>query len=218
MLYAKEKGEEQLLQAAQNGMGGAERAASEESTGDQLLRKTEEWGRAVAVGSGNMLRQSAHKLKVGRAHRLGEQQEHAFSGQGGPPARQLKEKSPGRPRTQQGAAHGPRVGKPTVKAERQPVKTPREIHTAIQQTAHTAKQAAQRGPSRLQELRRKTRTAGWALVNTAKACIAAVKSHVATLAAGVGFASRIVLLICLIALVAARRSAFSFRPSRPEKG
>ena len=40
------------------------------------------------------------------------------------------------------------------------------------------------------------------LVNTAKACIAAVKSLVAALAAGGGFVLFIVLLICLIALVA----------------
>ena len=92
-MYAKEKGEEQLVQAAQNGMDDAEQAAPEESAGDQLLRKTEEWGRAVAVGSGNMLRQSAHKLKVGRAHRLEKQREHAASSQGSLPARQFKEKS-----------------------------------------------------------------------------------------------------------------------------
>lgn len=36
-------------------MGGADQAASEESTGDQLLRKTGEKGREVASSGGNML-------------------------------------------------------------------------------------------------------------------------------------------------------------------
>ena len=55
---AKEKEKEQLLQAAQNGMGGADQAASEESAGAQLLRKTGERGREVASSGGNMLTSS----------------------------------------------------------------------------------------------------------------------------------------------------------------
>ena len=80
LLAAKEKEKEQLLQAAQNGMGGADQAASEESTGDQLLRKTGERGREVASSGGNMLcRAPGRKAAARRAHRLGDQQEHAFS-------------------------------------------------------------------------------------------------------------------------------------------
>lgn len=112
LLAAKEKGKEHLLQAAQNGMGGADQAASEESAGAQLLRKTGERGREVASSGGNMLcRAPGRKAAARRAHRLGDQQEHAFSGHGGLPTRRFKEKSPGRPRTQQGTAHDPRAGK-----------------------------------------------------------------------------------------------------------
>ena len=114
LLAAKEKEKEQLLQAAQNGMGGADQAASEESAEAQLLRKTGERGRKVASSGGYMLcRAPGRKAATRRAHRLGDQRGHTASGHGGPPARQLKEKSPDRPRTQQGAAHGPRAGKPT---------------------------------------------------------------------------------------------------------
>ena len=136
-MAAKEKGKEQLLHAAQNGMGGADQAASEESAG--LFEKTGDRGREVVSSGGNMLcRALGRKAADRRAHRLEKQREHTASGHGGPSARQLKEKSPGTPRTQQGAAHGPRAGKPAVKAERQPVKTPREIHTATRQTARAA--------------------------------------------------------------------------------
>lgn len=219
LLAAKEKGKEQLLQAAQNGMGGADQAASEESAGAQLLRKTGERGREVASSGGNMLcRAPGRKAAARRAHRLGDQQEHAFSGHGGPPARQLKEKSPGRPRTQQGAAHGPRAGKPAVKAERQPVKTPREIHTAIQQTARAAKQAAQRAKQAAKVAQKTARTAGRALANTAKACIAAAKSLAVALAAGGGVSLCIVLLICLIALVAGSAFGIFFSAEPTGKG
>lgn len=219
LLAAKEKGKEQLLQAAQNGMGGADQAASEESAGAQLLRKTGERGREVASSGGNMLcRAPGRKAAARRAHRLGDQQEHAFSGHGGPPARQLKEKSPGRPHTQQGAAHGPRAGKPAVKAERQPVKTPREIHTAIQQTARAAKQAAQRAKQAARVAQKTARTAGRALANTAKACSAAAKNIVAALAAGGGIALCIVLLICLIALVAGSAFGIFFSAEPTGKG
>ena len=200
-------------------MGGADQAASEESAGAQLLRKTGERGREVASSGGNMLcRAPGRKAAARRAHRLGGQQEHAFSGHGGPPARQLKEKSPGRPRTQQGAAHGPRAGKPTVKAERQPIKTPRAIHAATRQTACAVKQAARRAKQAARVAQKTARVAERALANTAKACIAAAKSLVAALAAGSGFALCIVLLICLIALVAGSAFGIFFRPNRPEKG
>ena len=219
LLAAKEKEKEQLLQAAQNGMGGADRAASEESTGDQLLRKTGERGREVASSGGNMLcRAPGRKAAARRAHRLGDQQEHAFSGHGGPPARQLKEKSPGRPRTQQGAAHGPRVGKPTVKAERQPVKTPRAIHTATRQTARAAKQAARRAKQAARVAQKTARVAELVLANTAKACSAAAKNIVAALAAGGGIALCIVLLICLIALVAGSAFGIFFSAEPTGKG
>ena len=219
LLAAKEKEKEQLLQAAQNGMGGADRAASEESTGDQLLRKTGERGREVASSGGNMLcRAPGRKAAARRAHRLGDQQEYAASGHGGPPTRRFKEKSPGRPRTQQGAAHGPRVGKPTVKAERQPVKTPRAIHTATRQTARAAKQAARRAKQAARVAQKTARTAGRALANTAKACSAAAKNIVAALAAGSGFALCIVLLICLIALVAGSAFGIFFSAEPTGKG
>lgn len=216
---AKEKEKEQLLQAAQNGMGGADQAASEESAGAQLLRKTGERGREVASSGGNMLcRAPGRKAAARRAHRLGGQQEHAFSGHGGPPARQLKEKSPGRPRTQQGAAHGPRAGKPTVKAERQPVKTPRAIHAATRQTACAAKQAARRAKQAARVAQKTARAAGRALANTAKACIAAAKSLAAALAAGGGVSLCIVLLICLIALVAGSAFGIFFSAEPTGKG
>jgi len=203
LLAAKEKEKEQLLQAAQNGMGGADQAASEESAEAQLLRKTGERGRKVASSGGYMLcRAPGRKAATRRAHRLGDQRGHTASGHGGPPARQLKEKSPDRPRTQQGAAHGPRAGKPTVKVERQPVKTPRVIHAATRQTARAAKQAAQRAKQAARVAQKTARAAGRALANTAKACIAAAKSLAAALAAGGGVSLCIVLLICLIALVA----------------
>ena len=216
LLAAKEKEKEQLLQAAQNGMGGADQAASEENAGAQLFRKTGEWGRKVASSGGNMLcRAPGRKAAARRAHRLGDQQEHTAGGHGGPPARQLKEKSPGRPRTQQGAAHGSKAG---IKAERQPVKTPREIHTATRQTARAAKQAAQRAKQAARVAQKTARAAGRALANTAKACIAAVKSLAAALAAGSGFALCIVLLICLIALVAGSAFGIFFSTEPTGKG
>ena len=212
---AKEKGKEQLLQAAQNGMGGADQAASEESTGDQLLRKTGERGREVASSGGNMLcRAPGRKAATRRAHRLGDQ-EHAFSSHGGPLACQLKEKSPGRPRTQQGAAHGSKAG---IKAERQPVKTPRAIHTATRQTARAAKQAAQRAKQAARAAQKTARAAERALANTAKACIAAAKSLAAVLAAGGGVSLCIVLLICLIALVAGSAFGIFFSAEPTGKG
>ena len=219
LLAAKEKGKEHLLQAAQNGMGGADQAASEESAGDRLLRKTGEWGRKVASNGGNMLcRAPGRKAADRRAHRLGDQQEHAAGGHGGPPARRFKEKSPGRPRTQQGAAHGPRAGKPTVKAERQPVKTPWAIHAATRQTARAAKQAARRAKQAARAAQKTARAAGRALANTAKACSAAAKNIVAALAAGGGIALCIVLLICLIALVAGSAFGIFFSAEPTGKG
>ena len=219
LLAAKEKEKEQLLQAAQNGMGGADQAASEESAGAQLLRKTGERGREVASSGGNMLcRAPGRKAADRRAHRLEKQREHTASGHGGPSARQLKEKSPGRPRTQQGAAHGSKAGKPTVKAERQPVKTPQAIHAAKQQAAHTAKQAAQRAKRAARVAQQAVKSAGRAIANTARACIAAVKNLVAVLAAGGGLALFIVLLICVIALVAGSAFGIFFSSEPTGKG
>ena len=215
LLAAKEKEKEQLQQAAQNGMGGADQAGSEESAGDQLLRKTGEWGQEVASSGRNMLcRASGRKAAARRA----DQREHTASGHGGPPTRRFKEKSPGRPRTQQGAAHGPRAGKPTVKAERQPVKTPRAIHAATRQTARAAKQAARRAKQIARAAQKTARAAGRALANTAKACSAAAKSLAAALAAGGGIALCIVLLICLIALVAGSAFGIFFSAEPTGKG
>lgn len=191
------------MQAAQNGMGGTEQAAPEENAGDYLLRKAGERGREVASSSGNMLcRVPGRKAADRRVHRLGDRQEHAASGHGGLPTRQFKEKSPDRPRTQQSAAHSPKAGKPTVKAERQLIKTVRTAHSAKKQTGRAARQAVQRAKKATLTAKKTARAAGRVLVNTAKACIAAVKSLVAALAAGGGFVLFIVLLICLIALVA----------------
>ena len=125
---------------------------------------------------------------------------------------------PGTPRTQQGAAHGPRAGKSTVKAERQPVKTPWATHAATRQTARTAKQAARRTKQAARVALKTARTAGRALSNTAKACIAAAKSIVAALAAGGGIALCIVLLICLIALVAGSAFGVFFSTEPTGKG
>ena len=184
-------------------MGGTEQAAPEENAGDYLLRKAGERGREVASSSGNMLcRVPGRKAADRRVHRLGDRQEHAASGHGGLPTRQFKEKSPDRPRTQQSAAHSPKAGKPTVKAERQLIKTVRTAHSAKKQTGRAARQAVQRAKKATLTAKKTARAAGRVLVNTAKACIAAVKSLVAALAAGGGFVLFIVLLICLIALVA----------------
>ena len=219
MLAAKEKEKEQLLQAAQNGMGGTEQAAPEENAGDYLLRKAGEWGREAAEGGRDMLRQaSARKLKEGRAHLLGDQREHTASVYGGPPTRRFKEKSQGRLRTQQGAAHGPKAGKPAVKSERQLIKTVQTAHSAKKQTARVVKQAARRAKKAARVAQKTARTAGRALANTAKACIAAVKSLVAALAAGGGVVLFIVLLICLIALVAGSAFGIFFSSEPTGKG
>ena len=76
---AKEKGKEQLQQAAQNGIGGAEQAAPEESAGDQLLGRAEEWGGTVTAGGRDMLRRIPARANAGRrANRL-EKQRGALS-------------------------------------------------------------------------------------------------------------------------------------------
>ena len=200
-------------------MGGTEQAAPEESAGDHLLRKAGERGREVASSSGNMLcRVPGRKAADRRAHRLGNQQDHAASGHGGLPARRFKEKSPGRPRTQQGTTHGPRAGKPTVKAERQLIKTVQTAHSAKKQAARAAKQAAQRAKQAARVAQKTARAAGRALANTAKACMAAVKSLVAALAAGGGVSLCIVLLICLIALVAGSAFGIFFSSEPTGKG
>lgn len=168
-------------------MGGADQAASEESTGDQLLRKTGEKGREVASSGGNMLcRAPGRKAAAGAYTGWGTSRSMLPAAMAGRPTRRFKEKNPGRPRTQQGTAHDPRAGKPTVKAERQPVKTPREIHTATRQTARAAKQAARRAKQAARAAQKTARAAERALANTAKACIAAAKSLAAALAAGGG--------------------------------
>ena len=212
---AKEKGKEQLQQAAQNGIGGAEQAAPEESAGDQLLGRAEEWGGTVTAGGRDMLRRIPARANAGRrANRLEKQRGNAPGGQNAPQARSFKEKSTCKFHAQQGEAHVLKTGRPAVKAARQPVKTPPAIHAAKQQAAHTAKQAAQRAKRAARVAQQAVKSAGRAIANTARACIAAVKNLVAVLAAGGGLALFIVLLICVIALVAG--SAFGiFFSSEP---
>ena len=138
---AKEKGKEQLQQAAQNGMGGVEQVSPEETAGDQLLGRAEEWGGTVTAGGRDMLRRIPARANAGRrANRLEKQRGNAPGGQNAPQARSFKEKSTCKFHAQQGEAHVLKTGRPAVKAARQPVKTPQAIHAAKQQAAHTAKQ------------------------------------------------------------------------------
>lgn len=71
---AKEKGKEQLQQAAQNGMGGVEQVSPEETAGDQLLGRAEEWGGTVTAGGRDMLRRIPARANADRqANRLEKQ-------------------------------------------------------------------------------------------------------------------------------------------------
>lgn len=219
LLAAKEKGKEQMLQAAQNGMGGTEQAVPEESAGEQLLEKTGEWGRRGTSSGENMLRGAFGRKAVGgRAHRKEKQREYTASDQNGSLAHRFKEKSPDRPRTQQGTARGLKAGKSAAKATRQPVKTPQATHAAARQTAHAAKQAAQRVKQAARAAQKAAKVTGRALVSTTKACIAAAKSLVAALAAGGGLALCIVLFICLIAFVAGSAFGIFFSTEPTGKG
>lgn len=219
LLAAKEKGKEQMLQAAQNGMGGTEQAVPEESAGEQLLEKTGEWGRRGTSSGENMLRGAfGRKVVGGRAHRKEKQREYTASDQNGSLAHRFKEKSPDRPRTQQGTARGLKAGKSAAKATRQPVKTPQATHAAARQTAHAAKQAAQRVKQAARAAQKAAKATGRALASTTKACIAAAKSLVAALAASGGLALCIVLFICLIAFVAGSAFGIFFSPNPTGKG
>lgn len=216
---AKEKGKEQLQQAAQNGMGGVEQVSPEETAGDQLLGRAEEWGGTVTAGGRDMLCRIPVRANADRqANRLEKQRGNAPGGQNAPRARSIKGKSTRKPHAQRGEAHVLKTGRPAVKAARQPVKTPQAIHAAKQQAAHTAKHAAQRAQRAAGAAKKAARAAGRALVNTARACIAAVKSLVAALAAGGGFVLFIVLLICLIALVAGSAFGIFFSSEPTGKG
>ena len=216
---AKEKGKEQLQQAAQNGMGGVEQVSPEETAGDQLLGRAEEWGGTVTAGGRDMLRRIPARANAGRrANRLEKQRGNAPGGQNAPQARSFKEKSTCKFHAQQGEAHVLKTGRPAVKAARQPVKTPQAIHAAKQQAAHTAKQAAQRAKRAARVAQQAVKSAGRAIANTARACIAAVKNLVAVLAAGGGLALFIVLLICVIALVAGSAFGIFFSSEPTGKG
>lgn len=216
---AKEKGKEQLQQATQNGMGGMEQASPEETAGDQVLGRAEEWGGTVTAGGRDMLCQISARANAGRrANRLEKQRGNAPGGQSAPQTRSFKEKSTRKLRAHQGGVHGLKTGRPAVKAARQPVKTPQAIHAAKQQASHTAKQAAQRAKRAAEAAKEAARAAGRALVNTARACIAIVKSLVAALAAGGGLALFIVLLICLVALVTGSAFGIFFSSEPTGKG
>lgn len=213
---AKEKGKEQLQQAAQNGMGGVEQVSPEKTAGDQLLGGAEEWGGTVTAGGRDMLRRIPARANADRqANRLEKQRGNASSGQKAPQARSFKEKSTRKFHAQQGEAHVLKTGRPAVKAARQPVKTSQAIHAAKQQAAHTAKQAEKRAARAAQQA---VKSAGRAIANTARTCIAAVKNLVAALAAGGGLALFIVLLICLIALVAGSAFGVFFSSEPTGKG
>ena len=216
---AKEKGKEQLQQAAQNGMGGVEQVSPEETAGDQLLGRAEEWGGTVTAGGRDMLRRIPARANAGRrANRLEKQRGNAPGGQNAPQARSFKEKSTCKFHAQQGEAHVLKTGRPAVKAARQPVKTPQAIHAAKQQAAHTAKQAAQRAKRAARAAQQTAKSAGRTIANIARTCIAAVKNLVAALAAGGGLALFIVLLICLIALVAGSAFGIFFSSEPTGKG
>lgn len=200
-------------------MGGVEQVSPEETAGDQLLGRAEEWGGTVTAGGRDMLRRIPARANADRqANRLEKQRGNAPGGQNTPQARSFKEKSTRKLHAQQGEAHILKTGRPAVKAARQPVKTPQAIHAAKQQAAHTAKQAAQRAKRAARAAQQTAKSAGRAIANTARACIAAVKNLVAALAAGGGLALFIVLLICLIALVAGSAFGIFFSSEPTGKG
>ena len=215
---AKEKGKEQLQQAAQNGIGGAEQAAPEESAGDQLLGRAEEWGGTVTAGGRDMLRRiPAARMRAGV--RTGWRSSGAMHLAVRRPAGALFQgKSTCKFHAQQGEAHVLKTGRPAVKAARQPVKTPPAIHAAKQQAAHTAKQAAQRAKRAARVAQQAVKSAGRAIANTARAVSRQSKTFVAVLAAGGGLALFIVLLICVIALVAGSAFGIFFSSEPTGKG
>lgn len=215
ILSARDKGKEQLAQASQNGMGGAEQAAPEESAANQMLNNTGEWGRDAAAGSGNALRRAP--TRAARRMRTSRERTTRDAGVrlGGPDGR-VKEKDPSRLRAQaRGEARTPRAGKPAVKAAPQ---SGRPAHAAAKRSAQAAKQAAQRAVQAARAAHRTARAAGRALASTAKACIAALKSLVSALAAGGGAALVIILLICFIALVAGSAFGIFFSAEPTGKG
>ncbi|WP_243134226.1 M23 family metallopeptidase [Ruthenibacterium lactatiformans] len=221
LLTVEKKGEEQLLQAAQSGMSGTEQTTPEKSAGNQLLGKTGEWSRDIAAIGGDMLRHASARAVAGRReHRMEQRMEEAIPhSESGRLDRTARGKKGGRPRARaRETARMPKAGTPAVKAERQPVKTPRAIHAATQQTPRAAKQAAQRAKQAARVAQKTARTAGRALVNTVKGCIAAIKSLAAAVAAGGGLALFIVLLICLIALVAGSAFGIFFSAEPTGKG
>ena len=200
-------------------MGGVEQVSPEETAGDQLLGRAEEWGGTVTAGGRDMLRRiPAHANADRQANRLEKQRVNAPGGQNTPQARSFKEKSTRKLHAQQGEAHVLKTDRPAVKAARQPVKTPQAIHAAKQQATHTAKQAAQRAKRAARAAQQTAKSAGRAIANTARACIAAVKNLVAALAAGGGLALFIVLLICLIELVAGSAFGIFFSSEPTGKG
>lgn len=221
LLVAKEKGEEQLLQAAQSGMSGTEQTAQEERVGNQLLGKTGEWSRDAAVSGGNMLRHVSARAPAGRrTQRIEQQMEAAIPHrESGRLDRVARGKKVGRPsvRTCE-TARTLKAEAPTVKAPRQPVKSEQATHRISKQTARAAKQAAQRAKRAAGAAKKAARAAGRALVNTVKGCIAAIKSLVAAVAAGGGLALFIVLLVCLIAFVAGSAFGIFFSAEPTGKG
>ena len=101
-------------------MGGVEQVSPEETAGDQLLGRAEEWGGTVTAGGRDMLRRIPARANAGRrANRLEKQRGNAPGGQNAPQARSFKEKSTCKFHAQQGEAHVLKTGRPAVMAARQ---------------------------------------------------------------------------------------------------
>ena len=87
-------------------MGGVEQVSPEETAGDQLLGRAEEWGGTVTAGGRDMLRRIPARANADRqANRLEKQRGNAPGGQNTPQARSFKEKSTRKLHAQQGEAH-----------------------------------------------------------------------------------------------------------------
>lgn len=233
----KEKGTEQLIQTAQNGLNNTAEPSAEEEAENQMLAGAKETGRKAVEGGNRMFKCAA---VGGRAHRLEErngksggatQGVQAARGQARPAQapgdvqqRQIAAQIPGPVKEKRVAAvrqgekstRSLKAGKPAVKTAEQAVRQAARARQA--KGARRAKQTAQRARQAAQTAAKAGKAAGKALVNTAKACIAAAKSLAAALAAGGGIALLIVLLICLIALVAGSAFGIFFSVEPTGKG
>ena len=214
----KEKGTEQLMQTAQNGLNNTAEPSAEEDVENQMLAGIEETGRKTVEGGSDIFKRTT---ACGRAHRLEERRRRA---RGAAPSDvqqwQAVARTPGLVKEKQAAAarqgekstRSLKAGKPAVKTAEQAAQVRQAKGT------RRAKQAAQRARQAAKTAAKAGKAASKVLVNTAKACIAAAKSLAAALAAGGGTALLIILLICLIVLVAGSAFGIFFSAESTGKG